>query len=168
VGPGGGGGGGGGGPGGGGGGVCVTADACSRGPACTPFAEAKPASAQRAGWLVEAYRECGAQAERHEGHRELALAHHGWDLLGVSVRAPPSRAGDRLCDRYANRKSKKLHTTRAADLRMRLRQVVRAWHLYVESTRLARQRNITALMVGASTIPPVINYGLRWSVVDWL
>ncbi len=54
-----------------------------------------------------------------------------------------------LCSygKYSGRRQKKLHTTRAAALRMQLRQVVRVWHLYVESTRLCRQRNITALMV---------------------
>ena len=49
--------------------------------------------------------------------------------------------------KYADRKKKKLHTTRAAELRMRLRQIVRAWHCFVEGTRLVRQATITSVMV---------------------
>ena len=49
--------------------------------------------------------------------------------------------------KYANRGKKKLHNTRAAELRMRLRQIVRAWHALVENTRLYRQEAITNLLV---------------------
>lgn len=48
---------------------------------------------------------------------------------------------------YRSRKEKKTHNKRAAELRMKLRQVVRAWHTYVESNRLYRQQCLTDIMV---------------------
>ncbi len=49
--------------------------------------------------------------------------------------------------KYNDKKKKKLHNTRAAELRLKLRQIVRAWHTFVETTRLCRQANITSVMV---------------------
>ena len=53
--------------------------------------------------------------------------------------------------KYENQKKKKLHNRRAAELRMRLRQIVRAWHAFVENTRLYRQAAITNLLVRNAT-----------------
>jgi hypothetical protein len=56
--------------------------------------------------------------------------------------------------KYRSRREKKVHTKRAAELRMKLRQIVRAWHTYVESNRLYRQQCLTDIMVRADCAKP--------------
>lgn len=50
---------------------------------------------------------------------------------------------------YRSKREKKIHNRRAAQLRMKLRQVIRAWHTFVESNRLFRQQCLTDIMVRA-------------------
>lgn len=60
--------------------------------------------------------------------------------------------------KYRSRREKKIHTKRAAELRMRLRQIVRAWHTYVESNRLYRQQCLTDIMVRANCAKPTLGH----------
>lgn len=48
---------------------------------------------------------------------------------------------------HRHKREKKMHTKRAAELRMKLRQVIRAWHTFVESNRLYRQQCLTDILV---------------------
>jgi hypothetical protein len=51
---------------------------------------------------------------------------------------------------------KKLFNKRAAQLRLRLRQIMRVWHTYVESTRIFRQKAITDVLVGREREQPAV------------